>query len=75
LLQRGEAERAIEWFRGAINSMNYCERGAAWANLARAHLELGQSTSALFAAQEAASLMPEEEELDELLEQLGEALV
>jgi tetratricopeptide (TPR) repeat protein len=75
LLQRGEADRAIEWFRGAINSMNYCERGAAWANLARAHLELGQSTSALFAAQEAASLMPEEEELDELLEQLGEALV
>ena len=75
LLQRGEAERAIEWFRGAINSMNYCERGAAWANLARAHLELGQSTSALFAAQEASSLMPEEEELDELLEQLGEALV
>ena len=55
--------------------MKYCGRGGAWANLARAHLELGQSTSALFAAQEAASLMPEEEELDELLEQLGEALV
>jgi len=74
LLQRGEAERAIEWFRGAINSVNYCERGAAWANLARAHLEMGRRTSALFAAQEAASLMPNEEELDELLEQLTDGL-
>jgi Flp pilus assembly protein TadD len=55
--------------------VNYCERGAAWANLARAHLELGQNTSALFAAQEAASLMPEESELDELLEDLTEGLV
>ena len=75
LLQRGNPHRAIEWFRGAINSVNYCERGAAWANLARAHLELGQNTSALFAAQEAASLMPEESELDELLEDLTEGLV
>jgi len=74
LLQRGEAERAIEWFRGAINSVNYCERGAAWANLARAHLEMGRTTSALFAAQEAAALMPNEEELDGLLEQLTDGL-
>ncbi|MEE3200723.1 MAG: hypothetical protein VX224_01490 [Candidatus Thermoplasmatota archaeon] len=61
LLQRGQAEMALKWFRGAINSVNYCERGAAWANLARAHLEMGQTTSALFAAQEAAALMPEED--------------
>ena len=74
MLQRGEAERAIEWFRGAINSVNYCERGAAWANLARAHLEMGRTTSALFAAQEAAALMPNEEELDGLLEQLTDGL-
>ena len=74
LLQRGQAEMAIKWFRGAINSVNYCERGAAWANLARAHLEMGQTTSALFAAQEAAALMPEEDELDELLDQLTEGL-
>ena len=74
LLQRDQAEMAIKWFRGAINSVNYCERGAAWANLARAHLEMGQTTSALFAAQEAAALMPEEDELDELLDQLTEGL-
>ena len=40
----------MEWFRGAINSVNYCQRGASWANLARAHLEIGPTTSALFAA-------------------------
>ncbi|MEE3303834.1 MAG: hypothetical protein VX191_03015 [Candidatus Thermoplasmatota archaeon] len=74
LLQRGQAEMALKWFRGAINSVNYCERGAAWANLARAHLEMGQTTSALFAAQEAAALMPEEDELDELLDQLTDGL-
>ena len=74
LLQRGQAEMAIKWFRGAINSVNYCERGAAWANLARAHLEMGRTTSALFAAQEAAALMPDEDELDELLEQLTDDL-
>ena len=74
LLQRGQAEMAIKWFRGAINSVNYCERGAAWANLARAHLEMGRTTSALFAAQEAAALMPDEDELDELLEQLTDGL-
>ena len=74
LLQRGQPEMAIKWFRGAINSVNYCERGAAWANLARAHLEMGRTTSALFAAQEAAALMPDEEELDELLEQLTDGL-
>jgi len=74
LLQRGQAEMAIKWFRGAINSVNYCERGAAWANLARAHLEMGRTTSALFAAQEAATLIPDEEELDELLEQLTDGL-
>ena len=75
LLQRGNPNRAIEWFRGAINSVNYCERGAAWANLARAHLELGQNTSALFAAQEAAALLPDETELEELLEDLTEGFV
>ena len=74
LLQRGQAEMAIIWFRGAINSVNYCERGAAWANLARAHLEMGRTTSALFAAQEAAALMPDEDELDQLLEQLTDDL-
>ena len=74
LLQRGQAEMAIIWFRGAINSVNYCERGAAWANLARAHLEMGRTTSALFAAQEAAALMPDEDELDKLLEQLTDDL-
>ncbi len=73
-LEMGEADRAIEWFRGAINSVNYCERGAAWANLSRSHLELGQTFSALFAAQEAAVLMPKEIELSRLLEQLTEDL-
>ncbi len=70
----GEANRAIEWFRGAINSTNNCERGAAWANLARAHLELGQALSALFAAQEATTLMPNEVELEHLLNKLSEDL-
>ena len=73
-LLRGQAVMAIKWFRGDINSVNYCERGAAWANLARAHLEMGRTTSALFAAQEAAALMPDEDELDELLEQLTDDL-
>jgi len=73
-LEMGEANRAIEWFRGAINSTNNCERGAAWANLARAHLELGQALSALFAAQEATTLMPNEVELEHLLNKLSEDL-
>ena len=46
----------------------------AWTNLARAHLELGQMNSALFAAQEASTLIPEDEDLQELLERLSEDL-
>ena len=74
MLNRGDAKFSIEWFRGAINSEKYGERGVAWTNLARAHLELEQMNSALFAAQEAATLIPDDEDLQELLERLSEDL-
>ena len=74
MLNRGDPRFSIQWFRGAINSEKYGERGVAWTNLARAHLELGQMKSALFAAQEASTLIPEDEDLQELLERLSEDL-
>ena len=74
MLNRGDPRFSIQWFRGAINSEKYGERGVAWTNLARAHLELGQMNSALFAAQEASTLIPEDEDLQELLERLSEDL-
>ena len=74
MLNRGDPRFSIQWFRGAINSEKDGERGVAWTNLARAHLELGQMNSALFAAQEASTLIPEDEDLQELLERLSEDL-
>lgn len=74
MLNKGDPEFSIQWFRGAINSEKYGERGVAWTNLARAHLELGQMNSALFAAQEASTLIPDDQDLQELLERLSEDL-
>ena len=74
MLNRGDPRLSIQWFRGAINSEKYGERGVAWTNLARAHLELSQMNSALFAAQEAATLIPDDPDLQELLNRLSEDL-
>ena len=53
-------------------SVNYCERGAAWANLARGILRWTEYLGVIRSSK--AALMLDEEELDELLEQLTDGL-
>tara|TARA_B100001113_G_scaffold217877_1_gene178726 strand:+ start:1418 stop:2884 length:1467 start_codon:yes stop_codon:yes gene_type:complete len=71
ILAGGEIERAMAWFRAAVQAVRSLNPGHPWSNMARAHLMMRNHPAAFFAAQGALIHLPEDRELLALLEELG----
>ena len=74
MLSQGTVEGAMVWFRAAVQAERSLNPGHPWSNMARAHLMLKNHAAAFFAAQSAVNYLPEDHELQMLLDELGAEL-